>query len=204
LSRFRPLSASDLERLDDEELIAYLRRAHAAGDPDATRLALQILVYGYWKHVSYRLARKLPRHVVEDATAGVIVSAIQSTFSGQSVGEFRSWLNTIANRATVDHYRAAQRRPQETSLEAQQEADDGAPLEGVTPDSTGYAELQMLIEQLLKAMRPDHRRVVEIIVFEDRPASAAVEEVPGMTADNAYQIGKRFRTSLGDALEGDT
>ena len=199
---FHPHTEAELGRLADEELIGYLRDAHAAGARDAARTALQILVYGYWDHVGFRLERKLPAHAVEDVTGDVIVRAIQSAFSGQSVGEFRSWLNTITDRATVDFYRARSRHPEEVPLETE---DDEAPSkEPVAPDTRGYVEAQAVVEQVLDELRPDHRRAVEIVVFEDRPASAAAAEVDGMTTANAYQVVSRFRGRVRELLEADT
>ena len=199
---FRPLPEPELDRLSDEDLIAHLRAAHAAGAAEEARTALQILVHGYWSHVAYRLERKLPAHAVEDVTGDVVVRAIQSAFSGHSVGEFRSWLNTITDRATADFYRARARRPEETPLERDEE--DGGSLEPAAPDSRGYVEVQMVIEEVLAELRADHRRLVELAVFEDRPAAEAAAEVEGMTTANAYQVVSRFRTRLRELLEGDT
>ncbi len=199
---FQPRPEAELTHLSDEELIVYLRAAHAAGAPEAARTALQILVFGYWSHVSYRLERKLPAHVVEDVTGDVIVRAIQSAFSGESVGQFRSWLHTITDRAVADFYRARERRPEERPLERQD--DEGTAIEPPAPDTRGYVEVQMVIEDLLDELRPDHRRVVELVVFEDRPADAAADEVGGMTSANVYQVVSRFRTRLRKRLEDDT
>lgn len=198
---FHPRTEAELSRLSDDDLIDYLRSAHAAGSLDAARLALQVLVYGYWRHVELRLDRKLPDHAVEDITGDVIVRAVQSAFSGASVGEFRSWLNTITDRTIADFYRARSRHPGEASLEP---GDDQPSSEPVAPDTRGYVEAQMVVEEALDELRPDHRRVVEIIVFEDRPASAAAAEVNGMTTTNAYQVVSRFRARLRELLEADT
>ncbi|HEY3188634.1 MAG TPA: hypothetical protein VGJ70_14230, partial [Solirubrobacteraceae bacterium] len=76
--------------------------------------------------------------------------------------------------------------------------------EPAVADAAGYVEVQMILEGLLAELREDHRRVVEIVVFEDRSAAEACAEVPGMTPDNAYQIVRRFRTELRRRLdEGD-
>jgi RNA polymerase sigma factor (sigma-70 family) len=198
---FRPRPEADLGRLSDEDLIAYLRAAHAAGATDAARTALQLLVFGYWTHVAFRLERKLPSHTVEDVTGDVIVRAIQSAFSGHSVGEFRSWLNTITDRAIADFYRTRSRRPEEAPLE--RDEDEGRSIEPA-PDGRGYVEVQAVIEDLLAEMRPDHRRVTELVVFEDRPASAVAGEVEGMSTDNVYQVVSRFRSRLRELLEVDT
>jgi RNA polymerase sigma factor (sigma-70 family) len=199
---FRPRPEADLGRLSDEDLIAYLRAAHAAGATDASRTSLQLLVFGYWTHVAFRLERKLPSHTVEDVTGDVIVRAIQSAFSGHSVGEFRSWLNTITDRGVADFYRTRSRRPEEAPLE--RDEDEGRSIEPAAPDGRGYVEIQAVIEDLLAEMRPDHRRVTELVVFEDRPASAVAGEVEGMSTDNVYQVVSRFRRRLRELLEVDT
>jgi len=136
--------------------------------------------------------------VVEDVTGDVIVRAIQSAFSGHSVGEFRSWLNTITDRATADFYRARARRPEETPLES--EGEEGHAHEPAAPDGRGYVEVQMVIEDLLGELRPDHRRVVELVVFEDQPAGAVASDVEGMSSANVYQVASRFRASLRERL----
>lgn len=199
---FHARPEAELTRLSDEDLIAYLRAAHAAGATDAARTALQLLVFGYWTHVSFRLGRKLPAHTVEDVTGDVIVRAIQSAFSGHSVGEFRSWLNTITDRAVADLYRTRSRRPEEAPLE--RDEDEGRSIEPAAPDGRGHVEVQAVIEDLLAEMRPDHRRVTELVVFEDRPASAVAGDVEGMSTDNVYQVVSRFRRRLRELLELDT
>jgi DNA-directed RNA polymerase specialized sigma24 family protein len=44
-------------------------------------------------------------------------------------------------------------------------------------------------------------RVVQLLVFEDRPAQEAVDEIAGMTVDNAHQIVTRFRRALRRELD---
>lgn len=116
--------------------------------------------------------------------------------------EFRSWLNTITDRATADFYRARARRPEETPLES--EVEEGHAHEPAAPDGRSYVEVQMVIEDLLGELRPDHRRVVELVVFEDQPAGAVASDVEGMSSANVYQVVSRFRASLRERLEGDT
>ena len=58
----------------------------------------------------------------------------------------------------------------------------------------------MVIEDLLGELRPDHRRVVELVVFEDQPAGAVASDVEGMSSANVYQVASRFRASLRERL----
>ena len=198
---FRTRSEHELNALSDDELIAYVRDARAEGALAEGRLALQILVFGHWDIVAARLRMKLPAHAVEDTTGEVIASAIGSSFAGESVGEFKSWLNTILRRKIVDFYRERERTIDAEPLEG--EHDDRPTIQPLSPDDAGYVETQLVIEGVLGELRDDHRRVVEIIVFQARSADEACAEVDGMTPDNAYQIVRRFRKRLRAALEGD-
>jgi RNA polymerase sigma factor (sigma-70 family) len=200
LPPFRPRPDHELQKLSDDELIAELRAARGAGDASAARVVLQILVYGFWDLVQYRVSLKVPQHDVEDLAGDVLVRAITSSFAGESVGEFRSWLNTILKRAIADYWRARERTVETQPLERDEVDDRGGP-EPWEADGSGYVETQLIIEACLAELSEDHQRVVEIVVFEGRPADDAVTEVAGMTRDNAYQIARRFRVRLREILE---
>jgi DNA-directed RNA polymerase specialized sigma24 family protein len=192
---FRPLDEAALQRLDDDALIEYMRAAREAGHASAA-FALAVLVYGQWSNVARRVRLKIPPAHVEDVTAGVIEDAVFSAFEGRSLGQFRSWLNTITGRKIADFYRRGHGR-METSCELEEPA---------APPETGEVELRDAIERVMARMRPDHRRVVDIVIFEDRPAADAAREIEGMTEANVHQIVFRFREALRGELEagGDT
>ena len=195
---FHPRSEAELGTLSDEDLIDHLRSAHAAGDLDAARLALQILVYGYWRHVELRLDRKLPDDAVEDVTGDVIVRAIQSAFSGVSVGEFRSWLNTITDRAIADFYRARNRRPEEAPLVP--DDDDQPSTDPAAPDGRGYVETQMVVEEALAELRPDHRRVVfgcRMLPLTSPADRGPAAERAGGTSRDRTPIARQSRSAAG-------
>lgn len=173
-----------------------MREARRAGDASAA-LALAILAFGHWDNVERRVRMKVPSADVEDLTGDVIADAIASAFDGRSVGEFRSWLNTITRRAIADYYRRGPGRIK---------YGDEPAAEPVAPSEAGAVELTDAVERVLAALRADHRRVVELAVFEDRPAADAAREVEGITAANVHQIVSRFKRSLRGELEagGDT
>jgi RNA polymerase sigma factor (sigma-70 family) len=201
---FRPLTQAELDRLSDDDLIAYLREAAAAGASEHARLALQVLVFGFWDLVEARLSARLPAWAVEDETSNVIARAITSSFAGTSEGEFRSWLTTIIKRAVADFYRAQERTPKQTPLHRTTEDGEQENLPGrFEADGAGYVEVQTLVESCLDELSDPHRRVVEILVFEDRDAKDAAAEVDGITEANAYQIVSRFRRRLRELLEED-
>ena len=139
---------------------------------------------------------KIPAQHVEDLTGDVIADAITSAFNGTSVGEFRSWLATITQRAIADFYRRGPGRAKTEEI-----SDDRA-----APSDEGAVEVRDAIARVLAKLRPDHARVVDIVVFEDGSAADAAREVPGMTEANVHQIVSRFRRALREELEpgGDT
>ena len=202
-SDFRPLTDLELQSLSDDELIAYLRAARDGADLGAARLALQILVFGHMPDVRRRVRIKVPAHQVEDVAHDALVEAIAAAFDGTSVGEFRSWLNTIVSRKIADFYRAAERRPKEELLPSEHAGDDevwgGEPLD---PAGEGAVEVEVVVEGLLADLGSEHAQVVELYVFEDLTAAETCART-GMTEDNVYKIAERFRTELRGRLEGD-
>ena len=181
---FRPLAEHGFVRLDDDALIAYVRAARGVGHPSA-RDALGVLVYGHWHNVSRRVALKVPREFVEDVVSEVLVSAIQSAFDGQSVGEFAVWLRTITARRIADFHR---RRTAST-----------VPLEDVAviaPDD-GAVVVADAVSRVLDRMSVLHRRVVEQVVFLGLGAA----DVDGVSAANVHQITSRFRRALREELD---
>lgn len=193
---FRPLDEAGLQRLDDDALVDYMRRARGAGHPSAG-LALAILVYGHWANVERRVRLKVPEVHVEDLTGEVVADAISSAFDGRSVGEFVAWLSTITRRAIADFYRRGA---------GQIRFEDPPAVEPEAPSEEGAVEVRDAIERVMVKLRADHRRVVDIIVFGDGTAADAAAEVPGVSEANAHQIVSRFRRALRAELEagGDT
>jgi len=198
---FRKRSEHELNALTDDELIAYIRDARVEGALAEGRLALQILVFGHWDRVTARLRMKLPAHAVEDTAGEVIAGAITSSFAGESIGQFKAWLNTIMQRKIADFYRERERTIEADPLDG--DDDDRPSLQPLSPDDAGYVETQLVIESVLGELRDDHRRVIEIAVLQGRSADEACAEVDGMSPDNAYQIVRRFRQRLRAALEGE-
>ena len=192
----RPLAEAALERLDDGALIEYMRQARASGDPSAAT-ALAILVFGHWQNVERRVRMKVPPSHVEDLTGDIVADAVASAFEGRSVGEFMSWLSTITRRSIADFYRRGPGRMKPA---------EAPPAEPAAPSEAGVVAVNDAIERVMGALRDDHRRVVDIVVFEDRPAAEAARAVDGMSEANVHQIVSRFRAALRGELEagGDT
>ncbi|HTE62360.1 MAG TPA: hypothetical protein VK631_18540 [Solirubrobacteraceae bacterium] len=193
---FRSLPEAELQRLDDDALIDYMRRARGAGHPTAG-LALAIMVHGRWSNVLGRVRLKVPAAHAEDVAGDIVADAIASAFDGSSVGQFVTWLNTITRRAIADFHRRGPGRfgpGEETAAEA------------AAPSEEGAVGVRDAVERVMARLGPDHRRVIDIVIFGAGTAADAVRAVPGMTEGNVHQITSRFRRALRQELEagGDT
>ena len=191
MTPFRPRHQDELERLDDDALIAYMRDAGAAGHESAA-LALAILVYGQRHNVRRRVLMKVPSQDVDDVTDEILAKAIVSAFDGTSGGQFGSWLNTITKRAIADYHRRGPGRLETDPLE---ERDLEAPQEHAV-------EALDALERVLATLRVEHRRVVELWL-----QGFAAPEIEGVSDANVHQIVSRFRRALrgqlGDAPKGE-
>jgi RNA polymerase sigma factor (sigma-70 family) len=194
---FWPLSDHELHSLSDDELIAYIRDARAAGELAAGRRALAFLVYGYEPDVKRRVSLKLPKHVVEDVAHDALVRAIAAAFDGSSQGEFRSWLHTIVDRTAVDYYRRAERRPKETVLPSEHTGEEEVwGDEPFTDSEAGAVELRIIIDEVIDTFNEKHRQVIELHVFLGLTATQVCERIGAMSEDNVAQIASRFRARL--------
>jgi len=202
---FRELQEQELTALDDDGLIAYIRNARAAGGGDAVTLALRILVFGYLSTVERRVALKVPPEDVANVALDAMESAIRSAFDGESVGEFRSWMHTIVNRRIVDYWRSPQRKLDTVPLPEEHEREDdqwgdvsSVEFEGVAVDA------QKAIDTAYDELNAEHQRVIDLYVFDDRPAAEAAQEI-GTSEQNVHQIASRYRRRVRELLDdGDT
>lgn len=214
MAPFRRLKQNELDRLSDEELIAYLRKADAEGDHAAVREAMGILAFGFEPKIEV-WARKAG-DAAEDIVLQVLEDALKSAFDGTSVGEFNVWLRTITKRRVADHYRRLERRPDENPLPEEHEGDEDVwgslgeedeALEGVV--------LQPLIDEALESLSEAHRHVIELagsvdLGFDGLPAKEAAQQFNNqflgagddpMTDGNVHQILSRFRRRLQEAYQ---
>lgn len=201
---FHKLPDSELERLSDDELIGYLRSAHAAGELGAARQALAFLVFGRMDDVRRRMRMRVPPEVAEELAHDALVRAIGSAFAGTSQGEFYVWLQRIVDRTAIDWFRRRGRRPRETILPTEHAGDEHVwGEEPLAPDEGSAIGVQELIERALAELNPSHRQVVELHVFEDLDAATTAQHVDGMSPDNVAQITSRFRKRLRELLADD-
>jgi DNA-directed RNA polymerase specialized sigma24 family protein len=208
LPPFRHLSDLELQGLSDDALIDRVRRARDAGEFDAAKLALSVLVFGHMDNVERRVRLKVPSPAVEFVASNAMVSAITAAFNGQSPGEFHSWLHTIVDRRIADYHRRGRVDQVPLPDEHVGDATVWGQLPGVE-DETGTVEVGDIVEQLLAELSAVHRDVVELAVFDQLSAAdislnvAAKFPAEKISADNVYKIAQRFRDSLRRRLESE-
>jgi DNA-directed RNA polymerase specialized sigma24 family protein len=205
-------SHEDLQRLSNEELIKYLLEQRDAGRPQCAKHALEVLAFGYWQQVQYRVRRKVPAPDVEDVAAGVIESAISSTFDGRAIGQFVSWLNTITHYRIADYHRSRERRPRPEPLPEEHEGEEE--IWGAIGAEDGRLEAVLAREgaaRVLSRRSAVHQDVIRLygpnelnfVALAAAEAAARIEAThPGeaMSEANVHQIWRRFKTDLQDEL----
>ena len=184
---FRPLAQHDLERLDDDALIAYMRAAGRAGHESAA-LALAVLVHGVRHNVRRRVLMKVPPQDVDDVTDEILAKAVLSAFGGTSGGQFGSWMNTITQRAIADYHRRGPGRLETEPLEDR----------GIAAPDEQTVETADAVERVLAELSDEHRRVVERSL-----SGFAASEIGGVSDANVHQIVSRFRRALRGQLGGE-
>jgi RNA polymerase sigma factor (sigma-70 family) len=201
---FKPLPDYELEQLDDERLISYVRDARDSGRSDTARRGLAILVYGYERNVRLRLRMRVPAEAVEDLAHDALVRAIGAAFDGTSVGEFRAWLNVIVDRSAVDFYRRRERRPVEQVLPSEHVGEEDVWQQEPSVESdAGAVEVQLVIDEVLATFNDTHKQVIQLHVFDGLTAAEVCGRIDGMSENNVAQIATRFRLRLRTQLEAE-
>ena len=207
MAKFRELPEHQLQTLSDDNLIAYLRAARAAGRHDAMKPAIGVLAFGYWDTLVNRARLKLPESEVEQVAGEALESVIASAFDGRSVGEFRSWLHTILSRRIADYWQKRERTVKTEKLVSEHQ---GAEEVWGDEPSVGFEgealHAQECVRHALNELPEAHREVVRLYVFGPDSAAAVVERVgDGMTEANVHQISSRYQRRVKELLgEGDT
>jgi RNA polymerase sigma factor (sigma-70 family) len=203
LGRFRKKTEQELTALGEDDLIAYLLDARAAGDRDASGLAVSMLVFGFMANIEYRVAMKVPAESVEDVSKSVLLSALASPFDGGSVGEFRNWIGRIVQRRIADFHRDPRREMRTDPLPTEHQGDDdvwgeepAAEFEGDTVD------VRRAIETAYSELNPLHQQVIDLSIWEDLPAGDVAERLDVSPA-NVHKITQRFRDRIDELFPRD-
>jgi RNA polymerase sigma factor (sigma-70 family) len=202
---FTNLPRHQLGRRSDEQLLAYMRDAHAAGAQRAVADAYDLLVFRHEKRLAY-LLWKLPADRVPDLLQEVFLEAFAAIVEGKKIDNFSAWTARVAHNTVADFWRGKDGRQLKTDRSAASDDDDsGRRAEGGEPiddGDFGAFEVHDLIDQLLAERLPAHREIIELYVIEGRPAGE-VAKATGESADNVYQVAKRFRDDLRRLLNGE-
>ncbi len=201
-SAFRELSEQELALLTDDDLIAYIRGSRSAGRAPAVRLALQMLVFGYWDTLVARAGLKLPRDAAEDMASTALESAIKSAFDGESVGEFRSWMHTILARKISEHYRSREGKPRLVPLISENPEESWGDEPSVEPDEGALVDLRAAVVRAYDELPAKHQTVIDLYVLSQYSASEAAAQT-GEGENNVHQIGSRFRRRVRALLDED-
>jgi DNA-directed RNA polymerase specialized sigma24 family protein len=204
----------DLDGLDDEDLVAYAVEAREAGELDSMKNALAVIGHRRFGDLVRRALLKIPHPDAEDVAGQALSDAVLAKFEGGSVGEFVSMMHTILARRIADYHGRAERRPDTTSLPEEHQGEDDAPHRrdaGVSDSEIGAVDAQSVVDQLLGDLSDQHRRTVELYVFDDLSGIDAADQVnqefpdsnPKMSIDNVQKIASRFRKDLRGLLDDD-
>jgi DNA-directed RNA polymerase specialized sigma24 family protein len=214
LSRFRKLNDVELDRLSDEQLIEYIREARAEGEVKTMNEAIQIFAYRHRDNVLNRVRKDLrdrPDSDIEATTDLIISGAMLAAFRGESVGEFRSLLNTIYQRRIADYWRTIHGTVRYTEVADEHEDEEevrGAILKAEEELSLVWGA--DLVARALEPLSPAHQAVVDRRLFQGYSSEETADLVNNhfgeelstpMTTANVDQIVSRFRRGLNDLLK---
>jgi hypothetical protein len=215
VSEYVRKTESELSKLTDEQLLAWIGVAREAGDLDGAKHGSGMLAFRHQKRVVDKVKMRTPASSVDDVVMDVMESAFRSAFDGKFMGEFGSWINTITRRRIADFHEARKRLPDTTLLPDEHDDEDGIwvsiGVEDVAIELLGYRDLT---EQLCGDRNEVHRAVIKLygpveIGCLEYDAASTAEEInrlfpdarPPMTATNVYKIWSRFQKDFAAALE---
>ena len=201
----------ELDRLSDEELVAYIVRARRAGNEAAANTGLAIFAHRHFDNLASHAKGKLPTwHDAEDCAQQAIEGALKTAFQGEVLAEAVGLLYRIVGRRVSDFYRDRERRPPPDAL-PEESADDDHPTRDVAieQDATGAVDVGDVAERCYLRRSPEHRMVIDDYVYDGydgtetaiRVNNAFPELNPPMSEANVHQIAARFRKDLRRDLE---
>ena len=209
---FRERNDAEMAQMTDDELIAHIAAARAAGRDESAVMAVQILAYRHERAVLAFIQKELGSRgpqAVEEVVERTIVDAIHSaaSFEGVVIEEFRGWLFRIARRRRADYLR--KKRVKEVPMT--RGGEDGEEREFGEGDPLDAVDRASVFKQALSELQKDsHKLVVFLHFFHDLPAKEITDQVnrhfagssdDPMTDQNVKQINSRFRKRLDELLD---
>lgn len=192
----RPLSDSELERLDEPALVRHMHAMREAGEGEAAVRAMWVLLWRRLGWIRKKLELKMPPDVAEEHAMSVVERAARAKpFDGTTGGELTNWLKTIISREVADFYRGAGGRRLDAGREAERRLgpEDG-PAREQGADDGGFDLVadRDIIDRVLGSRSPEHRKAIELGYFGRYPAKE-VAAATGLGEDNVYQVIRRFK-----------
>lgn len=206
---FREKKDFELDRLSDEELIAYVVAAREAGRLDAARVGLSIFAHRRFDDLVRRALVRVPtRQDAEDLAGQTLEGVFKAAFKGEAVGEAVNFMYTILARRIADFTDKRKGRETEPLPEDMDDEERKRRDAAISPDETGKVDLADVLERLWKLLSPLHQKVVDDYVFDGYDAKETAERVniqlpdldKPMTDQNVHKIASRFREDLRGAL----
>ena len=208
----RERSESELNRLNDEELLRYVVAARRAGRDNQANTALGIFVFRrYDDLVRHALTSAPSREDAEDLAQQAIADAVRATFNGSVPGEAYNFVFTILKRRIAD-FHEKRNRGGGPALPLPEDLDDeesGGRSLAIEEDFAAAVDARDVVERAKASLSAAHQRVVDLYLQAEYDAQEVAkrvnEEFPDlrkpMTDANVHQIATRFRRRLRDQLE---
>lgn len=134
----------------------------------------------------------------EDLTAQVFVRAVEQLDTDREPAQIAAWLYRVAHNATADYWRAFYRLPLVGADHVAPGWEPAAPEEQRPPPEPDAAANR--VEQLLRRLPPNYRRVLELR-FLERRSVAETARAMGITDGNARVL--QYRALRRAALLGE-
>ena len=213
-SNFRELNDAQLAKLPDEELVAYIVRARAAGRVDSAVLGAQVLAFKHERAVTGWFQNQIGSKggaVVDELAAVTIRDAVRwaTSFEGTSVGEFRSGVFRIARRRRVDYLR---KNRVDTVPFAFEGSDDAEEREFGQNDPLEAIDRMGVFNQAFSELNKDSHKLAILLSLHGYPYKEIARKVTSQLADpgddpmsenNVSQIISRFNKRMDELLSDD-
>jgi RNA polymerase sigma factor (sigma-70 family) len=208
---FRPKNDLELDQLDDDDLVQYVVAAREAGDADAFRNGVAMLVYRRERQFFWIARKKVPTdsdadEIVYEAFLGII----RGSFDGERTDQFFAWAFRILRNKIADFHRR-KRLPSVSLDEFGKGGANGYEMVGSEDgDFTEVVDLMVLWESALARESVRDARIIELRK-DGSPAKEVIEilieeGVDGageVTVANVNTIFSRFKKKNRPIFEGD-
>ncbi len=194
-----------LDHHTDEALVALMRDAHPR-ESWTVQAVFDELLSRHQDRINGRLRGKLPPDEADDQTQEVFLALFDAVLvKGTDIGRVGPWLSGVSAKKIADFHRGRSGQHLKATRAAVQLDDDRPDAPGrELPDAGEHdlAEAELVVDQVLARRSEQHQGIVRLYVLEGRSAKET-SDATGETADNVYQVAKRFRDDLRAALRGD-